>query len=120
MKFFLPITADQAEAEHLWEGMRLLLASRGLPTDSSRIHSLWFRSEGEPRVLQVGVEDSETFETIVSIYRAANAPFYWVLTPSYGILEGTPMPIATEGTKAVHFDRDLDDPPRRRSTPRRP
>lgn len=114
MKFFLPLTPDPGRADFLWEGMRDLLADRGLPTEPRRIHSLFFRAAGEARVLQVGVDDSETGEPILSIYRAANAPFYWVVTPNYGIMEGSPMPVAAEGTRAVLFGPDKSDPSRRR------
>jgi len=113
MKFFHPLTPNEAEAEQLWEGMRLLLADRGLPTEPRRIHSLYCRSEGEARVLQVGVEDSDTFEPVVSIYRAANAPFYLVVTPAHGIIEGAPMPVAAEGTRAILFDEPKPSRPRK-------
>jgi len=115
VKFFIPEARTRAQAEFYWEGMRLILEDRGLPTEPRRIHSLWFRAAGEPRILQVGLHDSETGEPIVSIYRAANAPFYWVMTPSYGIMEGGPMPVAAEGTRAVDFD---PDPPPRPRKPR--
>ena len=106
MKFFIPITSHRGQAERLWNGMRTLLAERGLPTETRRIHSLFFRAEGEPRVLQVGMDDNETGEPVIFIYRAANAPFYWVVTPANGIFGGAPMPVAAEGTRVVPFDED--------------
>ena len=119
MKFFVPQAPDDAQAEYFWQGMRLVLADRGMPTEPRRIHSLFFRAAGEPRVLQVGVEDSETLEPVVTIYRAADAPFYWVVTPAYGIIEGAPMPVAVAGTRAVDFGPARPDPSRRRKR-RRP
>lgn len=119
MKFFLPLARNPTEAERCWRGIRRLLAARGLPTEERRIHSLYFRVLGKPRVLQVDADDGDTGEWVLAIYRAANAPFYWVVTPAHGIAEGAPMPIAAEGTRAVDFGPKKRDPPRRKR-PSRP
>ncbi|HEX8644287.1 MAG TPA: hypothetical protein VF702_10290 [Allosphingosinicella sp.] len=120
MKFFIPITSHSGQAERLWNGMRAVLADRGLPTERRRIHSLFFRAEDAPRVLQVGVDDHETGEPVIFIYRAANAPFYWVVTPANGIFGGGPLPVAAEGTRVAEFDRDVEDPSRGKKKRRRP
>ncbi|HEX8572008.1 MAG TPA: hypothetical protein VF759_04595 [Allosphingosinicella sp.] len=105
MKYFFPVTSNEARAEFFWERCRDLLADNGFRTTRRRIHALYFRREGEPRIYQVGVQDPDTGELVLLIYRAANAPFYWVCTPGFGLLELAPIPVpASAVTKAVDFE----------------
>jgi hypothetical protein len=112
MKFFLPFAPSPEEAEICWEASRTILAETGFPTLRRRIQALAFLREDEARYLQVGVEDGETGEMVLLILRARNAPFYWVCTPRFGLLDLPPLPVPARGTWAVEFGEDRE-PPRR-------
>ncbi len=115
MKFFFPVADSEVDAEACWNVSRMLLADRGFPTAARRILALGFHGhDDEPRWLQVGMELAETGETVQAIFRARRSPFYWVVTPCHGLLEGAPYPVpARRGTFAVEFDEDgrAEDPP---------
>jgi hypothetical protein len=106
MNFFLPVADDASQAEMLWRGSREMLRMKGFSTRERRIHSLYLeRGTGEPRVLQVGVEEEESGEPVLLIFEAADAPFYWVCTISNGLAEGTPIPVSASKVKhEIPFD----------------
>ena len=104
MKFFLPITADPARAEYCWHASRMILEEAGFPTLPQRIQALAYWREDEARYLQVGVDEPDNGETVLLIFRAANAPFFWICTPTFGLLERPPIAVpARNGTWAVEF-----------------
>jgi hypothetical protein len=107
MKFFLPFADDPVQAEHCWEASRVILAEAGFPTTRRRIQALAFVHEEESRYLQIGVDHAGCGEPVYLIFRARNAPFYWVCTPTFGLLGLPPLAVpARRGTWAVEFDRE--------------
>ena len=110
MKYFFPLAESDRRAEYYWRGARRLLEEAGFPTQSRRIHALAFRRGEETRYLQVGVEDGDTGEPVLLIFRAADAPYYWVCTPCHGLLGGAPIAVPDrEGTWAVDFGEEREE-----------
>jgi hypothetical protein len=106
MNFFVPLEGvpSPAAADDLWHKARTLLAANGFPTATRRFHSLFLTRGGEPRILQVGLDDEDGGDLILLILEAADAPYYWVCT-LYGVLEGVPIPVpAAEVVWAVEFE----------------
>jgi hypothetical protein len=105
MKFFLPFASNPDQAEYCWGASRRILAEAGFPTLRRRIQALAFVRDDEARYLQVGVEEADTGEPVLLILEARNAPFYWVCTPTFGLLALPPLAVpARTGTWAVEFD----------------
>jgi len=113
MKFFMPLAGDQSKADELWELARELMEACGFPTEPRRIHSLFFHRGEEPRVFQVDLENDETDDPVLVIFRAADAPFYWVCTMLNGLIDGAPIPVpARTVTRAVEFEPERAEPKR--------
>jgi hypothetical protein len=93
MNFFIPLDGDPSMAETLWRGTRELLRATGFPTRDERIQSLFVSCGPEPRVVQVSIDDEDSGEPVLMIFRAADAPFFWVCTMLQGLAEGPPIPV---------------------------
>src|SRR4051794_28359741 len=120
MKHLVPVAASAKQAEWLWANAREMLAHAGFPTEPRRLAALYFRRGFETKAFQLGLEDAETGEEILFIFRAADAPFYWVLTASHGLFEGAPIPVPDrEDTWAVEFGKAAEGPLRKKRAPRR-
>lgn len=106
MNFFIPLAGGGgAKDEHLWRCARDLLHENGFPTRKRRIHALYFWRDAEPRILQVGMEEEISGEPVLMIFRAADAPFYWVCTMTQGVVDGSPIPVPESRVScAVGFD----------------
>jgi hypothetical protein len=111
----VPVASSPAIAEWLWTRAREMLAHSGFPTEPRRLAALHFRRGFEAKALQLGVEDSDTGELVLFIFRSANAPFYWVLTPANGLFEGAPIPVPDRpGTWAVEWGEGVEGPVRKK------
>lgn len=118
MNFFIPLDGDSSRAEHLWRCARDLLRENGFPTRERRIHALYFWRDAEPRVLQVGLDEEISGEPVLMIFRAADAPFYWVCTMTNGMVDGSPIAVPESRVScAVPFDEAAE--PRRARVQRR-
>jgi hypothetical protein len=118
----VPVATSARKAEWLWNNARRMLEHRGFPTEPRRLAAVYFRRGFDVKTFQLGVEDPETGEETLFIFRAAGAPFYWVLSPSHGLFGGAPIPVPDrEGTWAVEFGKGEEGPLRRqRRQQRRP
>lgn len=104
MKFFMPLTDSDEDAEWIRETVRGELADLGMPTTDRRIWALLLHPECR-HLVEVGLNTPASDEPVMLILEASNVDVFYVCTPSRGVLEGVPYPLGlTERGRAIDFD----------------
>jgi len=96
VKFFVPCAHDEAEAERILAAVRLYLAELGLPTTRRRIRALGMTIEDKEHFLAVGGETPDGEDFVMVILEASNFDIFYVCTPSRGMLDDIPYPMALD------------------------
>jgi hypothetical protein len=105
MKFFVPYTGDDTEAERVWATARADLFDQGLPTTRRRIQALSLHHRGGRLLLKVGMDVPDAGEPVMIILEASNLDVFYVLTPLRGVIEGSPYVLGLdEEGRALDFD----------------
>ena len=105
MKFFVPHSESDEEAESVRESVRDFLASQGAPTYEDRIHRIKFRHNGKAYDLSVGQTHPDLREEVLFIFRAKHPGLYYACSANRGVLRGEPYLIGDhDGTHAIPFD----------------
>jgi hypothetical protein len=106
VKFFVPLTDDEFEAEVIWSGVRERLFDQGLPTTRRRIQALSLEDDRPDSRLDIGRKTPATGELVMLILEASDAQAYYICTPHRGVLHGAPYTtgLGDQG-RAIDFDK---------------
>lgn len=89
MKFFVPATKNDAEAEKVYGILRKSMQKHRYETTDQRIYSITFDDNGFSLNETVGKPSETSGETIVAIFQAGD--LYLICTNNRGVLRGMPM-----------------------------
>jgi|GEM_PF-2669631 len=104
MKFFVPYS-NQSDGEALWAEVRDTLREIGMPTTERRIQALSLGHDARERILAVGMSFREADDPILLILEASDSGIFYACTPSNGVHEGVPYPLALcRHGSAIDFD----------------
>jgi hypothetical protein len=107
MKFFVP-HFDAPDAERVWAGTRLWLSELGLPTTRRRIRALACEIDGKDHFLAVGGDTPDGEDFVMAILEASNLDLFYVCTPSRGLVDDIPYPLALdEHWRVIDFDEEV-------------
>ena len=105
MRFFVPFTEDEEQAEIIWTGLRERLLDVGLPTTRRRIRGLSLDDRRPGWRLEIGDGTPDTGEPVLVILESGDLDLYYVFTPDHGLMRGEPYPIALpEHGSAIAFE----------------
>ncbi len=91
MKFYVPHTVDEAQAEEVYQSVRAFVTTTHPPTDR-RIHSVTYKHNGKPQVATVGELETDVGEEVIIILEASHPePTYMICTVSRGVAKGAPV-----------------------------
>ena len=105
VKFFVPGTENEGEAEELYENVRRFAVENCGPVTDRRISSIDFRDRGQLLHAQVGEVDPITGEMVIVILETPGNQPYLVCTPNRGVLRGMPVLV---GKGKVRVITDFD------------
>jgi|HubBroStandDraft_5_1064220.scaffolds.fasta_scaffold583622_1 hypothetical protein len=92
MKFFVPDTANDEEAEKVYDAIKKFAAQTCRPAAGRKIESLAFRDKGKSVRAEVGKPDPITGEVVFAILETIdNARLYLICTPNRGVRRGEPI-----------------------------
>ena len=104
MKFYVPFTEDEEQAELVWSSLRDRLLDDGIATTRRRIRGLSLDDRRPGWRLEIGDETPDTGEPVLVILESSDLDLYYVFTPDHG-LRGEPYPIALpEHGRATAFE----------------
>lgn len=107
MKFYVPFTDDDGQAEVIWSDLRERLLDLGLPTTRRRIEALSLDDRRPDFRLEIGMKTPDTAEPVLVILEAADIDIYYVFTPHNGLVRGAPYPVGLdEHGRAIPFDEN--------------
>jgi hypothetical protein len=90
MKFFVPLAADEAQAESVYEGFRKFISA---PPQTRRIWKLKWTHAGKPMEGEIGKPLSSYYQTgaepVLAIFDTGAC--YMICTPSRGGVRGDPV-----------------------------
>ena len=99
MKFFVPFTKDDAQAEEVYGAIRKFNTEQTLgPITSRRIHSICFYHNGNNLTATVGETFEPTGEPVAAILEG---PIYYVCTPNRGFMRGSPILVGREEIRTI-------------------
>lgn len=108
MKFFVPGARDEAQTERIWAGVRRWLAQLGLATTRRRIRALAYEIDGKDHFLAVGGETPDGEDFAMVILESSDLDIYYVCTPTRGMLDDIPYPLALdERWRVIDFDEEV-------------
>lgn len=107
LKFFVPYTDGDKQAERVWTNVRAFLTEKGLSTTDRRIRKVYFRHQGGDYEAEVGKMFADLQEEAVIILEAAHRNLIYLCTPNRGVVRGGPYLIGVHLTETyvVDFDR---------------
>jgi len=85
MKFFVPATDNEKEAETLYKEIRQFARKNTSPLTDRRIQIISFRDKGRLVSAEVGKIDPIVGETVVAILETIEPGPYLVCTPNRGV-----------------------------------
>jgi hypothetical protein len=107
VKFFVPFTEDDEQAEAIWSSLRERLSDVGLPTTRRRIHALSLDDRRPGWRLAIGDRTPGTGEPVLVILQANDIGLYFVFTPDHGLIRGEPYPLTLpEHGSAIGFEEN--------------
>ncbi|WP_128545181.1 hypothetical protein [Larkinella soli] len=89
MKFFVPGTKDEKEAENVYSILRKNMVKKGYQPNDSRIYEIEFDDNGMRLTETVGKPSSSAGESVVAIFNSGD--LYLICTTNRGVLRGLPM-----------------------------
>ena len=99
MKFFVPKTKDEVEAQQIWEATKKFAEeTMGWKVSDRRIFSIAYRHDGKDSYVEVGKPDPDIQEPVLVILES-NA--YLVCTPNRGVLRGMPLLVGKEEAREI-------------------
>lgn len=105
MRFFVPFTEDEDQAEIVWSDLRERLFELGLRTTRRRIHAISLDDRRPGWRLHIGDETPDTGEPVLVILESSDLDLYYVFTPDHGLIRGEPYPLALpEHGSAIGFE----------------
>jgi hypothetical protein len=105
MKFFVPYTDCDGQAEAIWSGLRERLLDDGLSTTRRRIEALSLDDRRPDWRLEVGDGAPDTGEPVLVILESSDRDLYFVFTPGHGLIHGQPYSLALpEHGSAIPFE----------------
>ena len=105
MRFHIPFTECDGQAEAIWTGLRERLLDCGLPTTRRRIRALSLDDRRPGWRLEIGDETPDTGEPVLVILESSDLDLYFVFTPGHGVIHGEPYPLALpEHGSAIAFE----------------
>jgi hypothetical protein len=109
VKFFVPCAHDEAEAERIWAAVRMYLAGLGLPTTRRRIRALGMTIAGKDHEVAVGGEMPHGDDFVMVILESSNLDIFYVCTPSRGMVDDIPYPMALddERWRVIDFEEEV-------------
>lgn len=107
MRFYVPYTESDEQAERLWISVRRYLTQQGFSTTERRIRKVYFRQSGQDYEAEVGKLFRELQEEAIFILEAAHRRLIYLCTPNRGVVRGDPYLVdaRNNGTYIVDFDR---------------
>jgi hypothetical protein len=107
MKFFIPATATEHEAERVYGAVKAHLAQElGADVSPRRIRSLQYAHNGKNYSSVVGEEESGGLGVVVAILFDVSRSLYLVCTPYRGVISGSPVLVGEHDVLAV---RDFEN-----------
>ena len=89
MRFFVPVTEDEKEAEAVWEATKRFAEDMlGWEISERRIFSIAYRHEGQDYYVEVGKPDPRVKEVVIAILESKT---YLVCTPNRGVVRSVPL-----------------------------
>lgn len=105
MRFHVPFTECEEQAEAIWSGLRERLLDVGVPTTRRRIRGLSLDDRRPGWRLEIGDLTPDTHEPVLVILESVELDLYYVFTPAHGLLGGEPYPLALpEHGSAIDFE----------------
>ena len=99
MKFFVPATVDDVEAQVVWDATRRFAEdSLGWVVSERRIFSIGFQHEGKSYHAEVGKPDPHVGETVIAILESNS---YLVCTQNRGVVKGMPILVGRDDQNEV-------------------
>lgn len=89
MKFFVPASTDNEQAERVYQSIREFVKEQGYTINDSRIYSITFDHNGNRITDTVGEVSASNGEHVVAIFDAGMV--YLVCTLNSGVARGAPM-----------------------------
>ena len=104
VKFFIPKTKDDAQAEEVWESVKKFAEENlGWDVSNRRIFSITYHKHGKDYYVEVGKPDPRNGELVITIL---DSDTYLVCTPNRGVLRGMPILVGVSELREV-----MDFPP---------
>lgn len=101
MKFFVPTTKDDNQAEELYEVIKKSVqVTMGIDIGSQRIFALTCFKKGKEYQVEVGKPDPATGDTVMAILESFT---YLVCTPNRGVLRGIPVLYGKQDVLSVTY-----------------
>lgn len=102
MRFFVPLSKDRNDGEHLYNTFRDRLANTAEAAADTRIYVLKFQQDGQRRTIAVGDDFHRLNDgPVMAILQGNKTSTYYVCTPKHGGFEGEPYPIRQDGNAEV-------------------
>lgn len=107
MKFAVPHTHSDEQAEQIWANLRSFLTQLGFSTTERRIQKVYFRRNGKDYEAEVGEVFRDLREKAIIILEAACPKLIYLCTTNRGVVRGKPYPIDARDpdTYIVDFDK---------------
>ena len=99
MRFFVPITKDEVEAEAVWEAIRRFAEDNlGWEISERRIFSIAYQHHGQAYYVEVGKPDPRVKEPVLAILESNT---YLVCTPNRGVVRGIPILVGQDKVENI-------------------
>lgn len=106
MKFFVPATENEAQAEKVLSSIKKFLEEElGAVTDTRRIFNLLFIHNGKQHYAEIGKFDDVSGEPIIAILHEPKRQIYHICTPNRGVLRGMSILV---GAQSVRSSEDFE------------
>jgi hypothetical protein len=99
MKFFIPGTKDDREAQNILESIKIFAkTTTGWDVTDRKIFSIKYRDSGKDYVAEVGQQDQTTGETVIAILESNT---FLVCTPNRGVIRAMPILVGKEEVYSI-------------------
>ncbi|WP_234733190.1 hypothetical protein [Tellurirhabdus bombi] len=105
MKFFVPATKDNKEAENVYSILQKKIRQANYKPTDARVYSITFEDNGQELTETVGKSSPIAHENVVAIFETED--IYLICTTNRGILRGLPIAAGKWAiTRAELFDAE--------------
>ena len=99
MRFFVPVTKDETEAEAVWEAIKKFAEDNlGWEISERRIFSIAYHKHGQDYYVEVGEPDPRVKEPVLAILESNT---YLVCTPNRGVVRGIPILVGQDKVENI-------------------